>query len=63
VEYIDFFFIAKKWEGEPTIKEPNKCDDMSWFPINNLPKNTLPYVKNVIENRNDGVSFIESGWD
>jgi len=61
-EYMDFFFIAEKWEGEPAIKEPNKCDDMSWFPINSLPENTLPYVKNVIENYNDGVPFIESGW-
>src|SRR3989344_9476080 len=26
-EYMDFFFIAEKWTGEPTIKESNKCDD------------------------------------
>jgi len=62
-EYMDFFFIAEKWEGEPVIKEPNKCDDMGWFPINNLPENTLPYVKEVIENYKDGIPFIESGWD
>ena len=61
-EYVDFFYITEKWEGEPTIKEPNKCDDMSWFPINNLPENTLPYIKNVIENYKDGVPFIESDW-
>jgi 8-oxo-dGTP pyrophosphatase MutT (NUDIX family) len=62
-EYMDFFFLAEKWEGGPTIKEPDKCDDMSWFPIHDLPENTLPYVRDVIENRNDGVPFIESGWD
>ncbi len=62
-EYMDFFFIAEKWEGEPAIKEPNKCDDMSWFVINNLPENTLPYVKDVIENHGDGIPFIESGWE
>ncbi len=63
MEYMDFFFVAEKWEGEPTIMEPNKCDDMSWFPIESLPENTLPHVKNVIENYEDGVAFIESGWD
>ncbi len=62
-EYMDFFFLAEKWEGEPTVKEPNKCDNMSWFPINALPENTLPYIKDVIENYKDGIPFIESGWD
>jgi len=62
-EYMDFFFVAEKWEGEPTIKEPNKCDDMSWFPIGSLPENTLPYIKDVIKNHKDGVAFIESGWN
>jgi ADP-ribose pyrophosphatase YjhB (NUDIX family) len=63
MEYMDFFFIADEWEGEPSIMEPNKCDDMSWFPLDNLPENTLPYIKNVIENYKDGIAFIESGWD
>lgn len=61
-EYMDFFFVAEKWEGEPKIMEPNKCDDMSWFPIEGLPENTLPHVREVIENRKDGIPFIESGW-
>lgn len=61
-EYMDFFFTAKSWTGTPKIMEPNKCDDMSWFLIENLPSNTLPYIKNAIENIKDGVAFIESGW-
>lgn len=63
MEYMDFFFIAERWEREPIIKEPDKCDDMGWFPVNNLPDNTLPYVRYVIENFEDGVSFVEFGWD
>jgi 8-oxo-dGTP diphosphatase len=62
-EYMDFFFTARKWTGNPKIMEPNKCDDMSWFPVNNLPPNTLPYIRNVIESLGDKVAFIESGWD
>ena len=62
-EYMDFFFLAERWGGEPIIKEPHKCDDMGWFPLSSLPKNTLPYVENVIENYKDGIPFIESGWD
>lgn len=63
MEYMDFFFIAEKWEGEPKIMEPHKCDDMNWFPLDDLPKNTLPYIKSVIENYKNGVAFVEFGWD
>jgi hypothetical protein len=43
--------------------EPDKCDDMSWFPIGKLPKNTLAYVRKVIETRNEKPVFFEFGWD
>lgn len=62
LEYIDFFLLAKKWKGEPKISEPKKCDDMKWFPLNNLPENLLTYVKKAIENYQNGVSFSEFGW-
>jgi 8-oxo-dGTP diphosphatase len=61
-EYIDFFFLAEKWEGTPSIQEPGKCDDMRWFPVNQLPENTLPYIKDIIETYKDNIPFIESGW-
>jgi len=44
-EYIDFYLTAKKWSGEPKIMESNKCDDMQWFPLDNLPKDLLVNVK------------------
>jgi 8-oxo-dGTP pyrophosphatase MutT (NUDIX family) len=61
-EYIDFFFVAKKWSGTPRIKEPNKCDDMAWFPLNKLPDNLLPYIKEAILNFQNKIPFFESGW-
>jgi 8-oxo-dGTP diphosphatase len=61
-EYIDFFLTIKKWQGTPEIKEENKCDDMQWFPLDNLPENILPHVKTALENYNKGVSFSEYGW-
>ena len=62
MEYVDFFFVVRKWKGTPKVMEPNKCDDMSWFPIGKLPKNTLPYVKKVVETYKDKPSFFEFGW-
>jgi len=62
-EYIDFFFVCKKWAGNPTIMEPNKCDDMGWFSLNDLPENLLPHIREAIDNYHRQVPFSEIGWD
>lgn len=48
-EYINAFFKAQKYTGTPVIIESEKCDDLSWFNINNLPENIIPKHKHVIE--------------
>ena len=62
-EYIDFFLTANRWEGEPRIMEPEKCDNMQWFPLDALPDNTLYYIKDVLQHIQNGVTFSESGWN
>ena len=61
-EYIDFFFAAKKWQGEPRIMEPDKCDEMSWYPLDELPNEILPYIVEAINNYQLKIPFWESGW-
>lgn len=63
VEYIDFFVVAHSWHGEPSIMEPDKCDDMSWHPLTNLPDTTLPYIRAAlteIERGNPFSDFVEA---
>lgn len=57
--YIDYYFIAEEWSGEPKITEPHKCDDMQWFKITELPENTLPGVLLVVKNMQNNESFSE----
>jgi 8-oxo-dGTP pyrophosphatase MutT (NUDIX family) len=61
-ERVDFFFQVQKWEGEPVNAEPGKCDELRWAGINNLPENTVPYVRRAIENLQSGILFQEFGW-
>ncbi len=58
-ERVDFFFEVHAWEGEPFNAEPEKCDDLRWFPINALPENTVPYVRQALENHFAGIKFDE----
>ena len=59
---IDFFVKAEKWTGEPKNLEPEKCDDLNWFNIDNLPKNTILYIKQAIDNIQKGIIYSEHGW-
>ncbi len=62
-ERVDTFFMAEKWTGNIVNKEPNKCDDLSWFDLDNIPKNTIPYVKKAIQNIRNKIYYSEFGWD
>lgn len=59
---VDYFFVARKWRGEPVNREPQKCDDLSWFPLNKLPVNTIPYIRQAIENYRKKIFYSEIGW-
>lgn len=58
-ERIDFFFRAKKWQGEPKIMEVDKCDDLNWFGLNNLPPNIIPYIRQVIDSFLNNIIYSE----
>ena len=61
-ERISFFFKARAWEGEPRNMEPEWCDDLSWFDLDGLPLNLIPYVAAAIRLANAGRTYSEYGW-
>lgn len=61
-EVIEFFHIANEWSGEPKNCEPDKCDEVGWFPIHDLPKTMAPYVRQAIDAVRRGKHFSEFGW-
>ncbi len=60
---IDFFFTAKKYIGTPINNEPEKCEEIKWFYLEKLPKNTIPYIRKAIQLALDGQYFSEIGWN
>jgi ADP-ribose pyrophosphatase YjhB (NUDIX family) len=61
-ERIDFFVTVARWEGEIVNREPEKCDDLAWFPLDRLPLNIVPYVRQAITNYRAGRWFDSFGW-
>jgi 8-oxo-dGTP diphosphatase len=61
-ERVDFFVQVRTWNTEPINTEPHKCDELCWMDVNNLPLNTIPYVRRAIHNHLNAVKFDEFGW-
>ncbi len=61
-ERVDLFFTAEKWDGEIVNKEPDKCDDLSWFEVDAIPDNVIPYIRQAIEEIKNKVYYSEHGW-
>lgn len=57
---VDFFFVCRKWQGEPCINEPDKCDEVRWVSLKKLPKNTIPYIRLAIQAVQDKKIYSEA---
>jgi 8-oxo-dGTP diphosphatase len=54
-ERIDFFFTARSWVGEPTVREPEKSAGLEWFPLSRLPDPVVPHERIVLTHLGVGV--------
>lgn len=61
-ERVDFFVTVSEWIGEPFNAEPDKCDDLRWVSVDDLPENTIPYIKIALHSHLNGIQFNEFGW-
>ena len=61
-ERVGFFFTADSWEGEIKNMEPDFCDDLSWFSLNELPPNMIDYIRVAIECYKNGTRYLEFGF-
>ncbi len=60
---VEVFFVATNWKGKPKNNEPHKCDDISWFEMDDLPENMVPFVRQAIEHIKNKIYYSEYGWE
>lgn len=61
-EYLLIAFSANIYDGIPTIMEDDKCSELSWYDINNLPKELIDTRKIMINNYLNGNNYHEYGF-
>ena len=49
--YIDYYFEIKKYNGVPKIIEEDKCDELIWADVNNLPEPFINYEGVFLEDK------------
>lgn len=48
-DVIKFLFFAQEYSNNIVNNEPDKCAELKWFNIDNLPGNIIPKIKDEIE--------------
>jgi hypothetical protein len=60
--YYNGYFICDKFKEEPIICEPNKCSELKWFSLSNLPADLIPDRKLVLTSLPQSIPYLEFGW-
>jgi len=60
---VDVFFKITNWDNEPFNNEPEKCDEVGWYNLNNLPNNTVEYLAYALDQIKNNISYSEYGWE
>lgn len=60
--WIDAFFDAGSWRGEPTNAEPDKHSQVAWCDTEGLPENMMASHRFALERIAAGHAYGEFGW-
>jgi 8-oxo-dGTP diphosphatase len=60
--YVEFFWQCTNWRGKIKNNEPEKCKELAFYPLQQLPDNMVVNIKPILENGATSVGFSEKGW-
>lgn len=59
---VDLFFIPRSYEGVIQNREPHKCDELEFYPLNDLPSTIEPFIKQALDCIQAHQFYSEIGW-
>jgi ADP-ribose pyrophosphatase YjhB (NUDIX family) len=54
---IALFFAVTKWTGEPAVMQPDRCSELRWIPLLELPPDMIDYARVAIRHYLGGAAF------
>lgn len=60
--YYCFYFKITSFKGNVKIGEPEKCSEIKWFDVNDLPNNIIPIRRTAIKDYLENVNYNELEW-
>jgi len=62
MDWVDVYFEANKWTGEPHNAEEAKAESLDWIDMNDMPENIVPPVLDALQRIAKGEKYSEYGW-
>jgi 8-oxo-dGTP diphosphatase len=62
-ERVDFFFSTRTWSGEPRIVEADKCAELRWCPLDDLPDPVVPHERVALAHLGTGQKYLSVGFE
>jgi 8-oxo-dGTP pyrophosphatase MutT (NUDIX family) len=59
---LQLFFQPASYQGRVQNHEPDKCERLSWWPLDRLPDTTVPYTVHALSEITDGSTLSVVGW-
>ncbi|WP_274036476.1 NUDIX hydrolase [Streptomyces sp. MMBL 11-1] len=59
---MQLVFRARRWEGTPEVREPDKCLTWQWWPQDELPDRLVSYTRTAITAIAEGRPYSQLGW-
>jgi len=57
--YYDIYFVINKYHGIPKVIEPDKCSELRWFKIDDLPNEIIDIRKIALDNYRNEIQYSE----
>lgn len=62
IVFYNSYFLCSDFDGEPTICEAEKCSELKWFDLDDLPDDLIDDRRQALKAYLGGKHYLEYGW-